>query len=201
MKFGRRVTILATLFGLALAGALALAAARPAASQSVQAECRGTLILERVAVRSDTDPNPPWTRADQWTYHIYSWQNGVLASAQNYKYVGDTGYVLESGTSGDGDNVVASALLVGNAGEPVVLRLELWSKEKDPANKPRGVPPADQRNNKNPFLLTREPRTCVAGDERFSTVVDVPASPSPPDPSTEHDGALQFDWLWRLETP
>jgi hypothetical protein len=124
----------------------------------------------------------------------------VLAKAQNYAYAGDTGYSRDVDTTGDGDNVLVSGLLVGNAGEPVTLKFELWSKEKDPSNNRRGAYPSDIRGNKNPFLETRPARICEPGDQSFSLVVGVPLKRADPT-LAEQDGALQFDWLWRLETP
>jgi hypothetical protein len=191
---------LSLLVAVSAIAAIALVATQGAAPQPLQGECRGTLILERVTVVQDTDPNEFWSRIDQWTYHIYSWQNGVLASAQNYKYSGDTGYSRDSNTTGDGDNVVVSGLLVGNAGEPVTLKFELWSKEKDPKNNLRGAYPADQRNNKNPFEETRPARLCEPGDERFSHQVVVPLRRAD-SALAEQDGTLEFEWLWQLETP
>jgi hypothetical protein len=197
----RRRTRLSLLIALSL-GALTIvsSAAQPAASRSQQQQCFGTLILERVTVLNDTDPNSAWSRVDQWTYHIYSWQNGVLASAQNYKFAGDTGYSRDSNTSGDGDNIVANALAVGNLGETVTLKLELWTKEKDPRTNARGAFPADQRGNANPFLLQPpRSRTCEPGDDRFSVVVDIPRNTQNPE-LAETDGTFEFHWLWRLSS-
>ena len=192
-------TIILLVLALSLIAAVALPSARGGVSRPLQGECLGTLILEKVDVVSDTDPNEFWTRIDQWTYHIYSFQNGKLAKAQNYAYAGDTGYSRTENTTGDGDNVLVSGLLVGSAGEPVTLKFELWSKEKDPSNNRRGAFPADTRNNKNPFLDTRQ-RPCEPGDESFSHDVLVPLQRAD-ETLAEQDGILRFYWLWRLETP
>ena len=193
-------TTLSLGLALSLMAAAALSSAQGAVLQPLQGECRGTLILERVDVVSDTDPNEFWTKIDQWTYHIYSYQNGKLAKAQNYAYAGDTGYSRDVNTTGDGDNVLVSGLLVGNAGEPVTLKFELWSKEKDASNNRRGAFPSDTRNNKNPFRYTAEPRLCEPGDQSFSLDVDVPFQRADAT-LAEQQGTLRFYWLWRLETP
>lgn len=198
--FDRPRTTLSLLLALSLMAVAALSSAQGAAPQPLQGECRGTLILERVTVVSDTDPNEFWSRIDQWTYHIYSFQNGKLAKAQNYAYAGDTGYSLEGNTTGDGDNVLVSGLLVGNAGEPVTLKFELWSKEKDPSNNRRGAFPADTRNNRNPFLSPPLTRPCEPGDQNLSHEVEVPFQRADAT-LAEQNGVLKFDWLWRLETP
>jgi hypothetical protein len=192
-------TTLSLLAAVSLIAIAALSSAQGAAPQPLQGECLGTLILERVEVVSDTDPNEFWSRIDQWTYHIYSFQNGKLAKAQNYAYAGDTGYSRDWNTTGDGDNVLVSGLLVGSAGAPVTLKFELWSKEKDPSNNRRGAYPADTRNNQNPFLDTRS-RLCEPGDQSFYLDVEVPFQRADPT-LAEQNGILRFYWLWRLETP
>jgi hypothetical protein len=194
----RRWTRLSIVLALTFAGVTALSAAEPAASVAEQEDCLVTLILEQVDVLQDTDPNAAWPRVDQWTYHIY-WkrQNGtVLAKAQNYQFAGDTGYSRTTNTSGDGDNIVANAIPAGTVGAPLTLKLELWTKEKDPKTNRRGAFPPDARNNQNPFLDERT-WTCVPGaEDRFSVTVDVPRSTADAQ-LAETDGSVAYHWLWR----
>jgi len=44
-----------------------------------------------------------------------------------------------TGAARDVNTAIEDGILVGNAGEPVTLKLELWAKEKDPRDRPRGV--------------------------------------------------------------
>jgi hypothetical protein len=168
-----------------LVGLTALPAAQPAAPTAQ--ECRGTIILESVHIISDTDPNPPWTTIDQWTYHIYAWQNRELASYQDYALAGDTGYSEEV------NRTLQQSVPLGAPGDTVKLKLELWTKEKDPRKRPRGVPPADRGR-----IETSRTETCAPGEFRFSVFNDVLAQPGPPGPD-EHDGRFEFRWKWVLE--
>jgi hypothetical protein len=171
---------------VALAGLAVLPSAQTATTQI----CRGTLILETITIVSDTDVDADWPIPDRWTYHIYSRQNEKLVATGVQYFRGDTGKVVEP-------NLVVSNRRVGNVGDPVTLELEQWSKEKDPQDGIYGIFPADQRNNQNPFEWEREtPRTCIPGDERFTTAFDVPARPG--DAPSEHDGFLEYGWLWRF---
>lgn len=180
---------------IAVGVTFAALAALPSAPATTQ-PCRGILVLETVTVLSDTDPDDRWPVPDRWTYHIYSKQNGILVGTGVQAFQGNTGKTIHP-------NLVVSNKIVGNVGDPVTLWLEQWAKERDPRSGNQGIPPADIRGNKNPFHWEREtPRICEPGDERFTTVVDVPAKPGvevPLDSASEHDGRLQFDWLWRFE--
>jgi hypothetical protein len=166
-------------------GLTALPAAQPAVPSAQ--ECRGTLVLESWAVISDTDPNPPWTQPDKWTYHIYAWQNGTIASYQDYHVQGDTGYVQVV-------NRTIQSIPLGAPGDPVTLKLELWTKEKDPSTRPWGVHPADRGR----IVVPKRTETCAPGEFRFSVFNDVPAQPAPPGPN-EHNGRVEFRWKWTLE--
>ena len=169
---------LAIVFGLTV-----LSAGQPA---SPAQECRGTLVLESFSILNDTDPNPPWTFNDQWTYHVYAWQNGTIASFQDFNVAGDAGHFEDV-------NVTIQSIPLGAPGDPVRLKLELWTKEKDPKDRPRGVPPSDQGR-----ITTTRTETCEPAEFRFSTFNDVLARPTPPGPD-EHDGRVEFLWRWTLE--
>lgn len=150
-------------------------------------ECRGTLVLESFLIVSDTDPNPPWTRPDKWTYHVYARQNGVLARHQDYSIVGDTGYFEAVNL------VLQQSIPLGAPGDPATLKLELWTKETDPRKGGRGVYPRDRGQ-----IVTTRTETCAPGEFRFSVFNDVFAEPKPPGPD-EHDGRFEFRWKWVLE--
>jgi hypothetical protein len=179
----RRVSF-AVAFALLVALTL-LPAAQPAAPAAQ--ECRGTLVLESFAILTDTDPNPPWTPIDQWTYHIYSWQNRNLKSYQDYSIAGDSGYFEQINLT------LQQSVLLGAPGDQATLKLELWTKEKDPSRRPRGVPPADRGQ-----ITVSRTETCAPGEFRFSVFNDVFAQPTPPG-ADEHNGRVEFRWKWVLE--
>jgi hypothetical protein len=164
-------------------------AALPAAQPAVTAaqECRGTLVLESFHIISDTDPNPPWTKIDQWTYHIYAWQNDVLTGYQDYAISGETGYSEQVNLT------LQQSVPLGAPGDTVRLKIELWTKEKDPRRGDRGVYPRDRGQ-----IVTTRTETCAPGEFRFSIFNDVFAQPAPPGPD-EHDGRVEFRWKWVLE--
>jgi hypothetical protein len=197
----RRWTRLTVVLALALGSVISLSTAHPAASVGQHEEdedCFATLILERVDILQDTDPNAVWPRVDQWTYHIY-WMrpNGKLvARVQQWVFAGDTGYSRDWDTTADGDNIAASDVPIGHLGESVTLKLELWTKEKDPQNNRRGAWPADARNNKNPLLFTRS-WVCERGEDRFSVIIDIPRSTADPQ-LAETDGKVEYHWLFRV---
>jgi hypothetical protein len=182
-RLWRRISIVISLS--VLVGLTALPAAQPA-TPAVQ-ECRGTLVLESFFIVSDTDPNPPWTRIDQWTYHVYVYQNGVRAKYQDYLVLGDTGYLEEVNLT------LQQSIPLGAPGDPVKLKLELWTKEVDRSKRASGVPPSDRGRT-----ATTRTESCAPGEFRFSVFNDVPANPTPPGPD-EHDGRFEFRWKWTLE--
>jgi hypothetical protein len=145
-------------------------------------------VLESFSIVEDTDPNPPWTASDAWTFHIYANEGGVQNSFQDYHVRGDAGYTKPENAT------IGQDIPLGVApGDPVTLRLYLWTKEKDPSTRPSGVSPGDRNRMK-----TTHTETCAAGEFHFSVFNPVYANPAPPGPD-EHNGLVEFRWKWVLE--
>lgn len=184
----RRCSIVLSVSVLVGLTALPARSAAPAAQ-----ECRGTLILESFTIVNDTDPNPPWERADSWTYHTYGTAKNdakgirVFERHKDYLVQGDSGYFEQVNAK------LHDSVLLGAPGDTVSLKLGHWTKEEDPRGGTRGVYPADR----NRMTMTQK-ATCQPSEFHFSVFNPVYANPAPGGPD-EHDGLWEFRWTWILE--
>src|SRR5437867_1120575 len=134
-------------FSLGMLSVVVLALITGSSSASPLASCTASLTFDTFTVKTDTDENPPFTHADQWTIHVYAFVNGIQGKVNPRNdggVSGDTGAMRVFNTQ------MISNVVVGQQGDPVNFKIVGGKanasriKEADPASKPSlGVTPAD----------------------------------------------------------